>query len=216
MVCGLTPAYAQGADGLRDSLSKATEALAYHPDSVDLRLKKVGWNIELKQWQYAKDDLDKVLYLQPENIAGLFFRAYVNERLNRYKFARMDYENLLRLVPGNFEGRLGLALLNQKDRHYTEAMDQINLLVESYPNSDVAIAARAGIEKEREMYELAEYDYSIAHQLDPSNIDYLMNLVDVRLKLKKKDEVIAALVELHKLGVPQSGLKFYYSKVHNL
>ncbi len=37
---------------LRDSLSKATEVLAYHPDSIDLRLKKAAWNIQLEQWQY--------------------------------------------------------------------------------------------------------------------------------------------------------------------
>ena len=38
---------------LRDSLAKATEMLAYNPDSIDLRLKKVAWNIELEQWDYA-------------------------------------------------------------------------------------------------------------------------------------------------------------------
>jgi hypothetical protein len=31
---------------LRDSLSKATEVLAYHPDSINLRLKKAAWNIQ--------------------------------------------------------------------------------------------------------------------------------------------------------------------------
>ena len=111
---------------LRDSLSKATEVLAYHPDSIDLRLKKAAWNIQLEQWQYAKDDLDKVLFLNNTNIAGLFYRAFVNEKLLRYNFARLDYQNLLVLVPGNFQAQLGLALLNEKDKHYTEAYDGIN------------------------------------------------------------------------------------------
>ncbi len=117
---------------LRDSLSKATEVLAYHPDSINLRLKKAAWNIQLEQWQYAKDDLDKVLleqwqyakddldkvlFLNNTNIAGLFYRAFVNEKLLRYNFARLDYQNLLVLVPGNFQAQLGLALLNEKDKH---------------------------------------------------------------------------------------------------
>ena len=114
---------------LRDSLSKATEVLAFHPDSIDLRLKKAAWNIQLEQWQYAKDDLDKVLFLNNTNIAGLFYRAFVNEKLLRYNFARLDYQNLLVLVPGNFQAQLGLALLNEKDKHYTEAYDGINSLI---------------------------------------------------------------------------------------
>lgn len=64
---------------LRDSLAAATSVLAYHPDSIDLRLKKAAWNIQLEQWSYAKDDLDKVLFLNNTNIAGLFYRAFVNE-----------------------------------------------------------------------------------------------------------------------------------------
>ena len=37
------------AKALRDSLAQATEVLAYYPDSIDLRLKKAAWNIQLKQ-----------------------------------------------------------------------------------------------------------------------------------------------------------------------
>ena len=79
---------------LRDSLAAATSVLAYHPDSIDLRLKKAAWNIQLEQWSYAKDDLDKVLFLNNTNIAGLFYRAFVNEKLLRYNFARLDYHIL--------------------------------------------------------------------------------------------------------------------------
>ncbi len=61
---------------LRDSLSKATEVLAYHPDSIDLRLKKAAWNIQLEQWQYAKDDLDKVLFLQGYGSACISSRQH--------------------------------------------------------------------------------------------------------------------------------------------
>ena len=72
---------------LRDSLAAATSVLAYHPDSIDLRLKKAAWNIQLEQWSYAKDDLDKVLFLNNTNIAGLFYRAFVNEKLLRYNLS---------------------------------------------------------------------------------------------------------------------------------
>ncbi|MBQ4173833.1 MAG: hypothetical protein II597_03450, partial [Prevotella sp.] len=65
-LCG----HAQDKQQLRDSLKHATEELSYHPDSVDLRLRKAGWNIQLEEWRKAKDEYDYVLRKQPTNIAA--------------------------------------------------------------------------------------------------------------------------------------------------
>ena len=203
---------AQSYQALRDSLSAATETLSYKPDSLDLRLKKASWNVLLEQWQYARDEYDYVLRRDPNNIAALFYRAYVNEKQHRYNFARLDYESLISIIPRHFEARLGLALLNQKDNHFTEAMDQINKLVDLYPDSAVAYAARAGMELERKMYDLAEFDYSKAIEIDPSNIDYRLGRVNVRIILKRKDEAREDLDALVKKGIPRANLAEFYQK----
>ncbi len=213
------PAPAQGLAGegltreaMRDSLRQAIETLAYHPDSVDLMLKKASWNMQLEQWQYAKDEYDKVLRIEPANVAGLFYRAYANDRLLRYNFARIDYETLLGIVPGNFEAQLGLALVNQKDKHFTEALDGINRLVTAFPDSAVAWAARAGMESERGQLELAEYDYSEALRRDPGNQEYLLNRADLRIKLKRKDDARRDLDAIARMGTPKMALKEWYDK----
>ena len=198
---------------LRDSLALATETLAYHPDSIDLRLKKAAWNIQLEQWNYAKDELDKVLFLNQTNIAGLFYRAFVNEKLKRYNFARHDYQNLLVLVPGNFQAQLGLALLNEKDQHHTEAYDGINNLIEQYPDSAVAYAARGGMEKERGMLELAAYDYAEAMRLDSTNQDYIVSHVDLLITLGRKLEAYDDLRRLQALGVQPGQLQDFYARL---
>ena len=203
---------AQSNQTLRDSLSKATDLLAYYPDSIDLRLKKTSWNILLEQWNYAKDDLDKILFLEPNNVAGLYYRAFVNEKFGRLSFARLDYEHLLMLVPGNFEGQLGLALLNQKSKHFTEAFDQINSLVNQYPDSAVAYAARGGIEKERGWLDLAIFDYSEAIRRDSTNRDYLLNRIDLLLSTKQSKAAIRDLDRLVSLGVNRNSLRELYIK----
>lgn len=205
-------AFAQDRSALRDSLSAAVDRLGYYPDSTDLRLRKASWNIELGQWQYAKDEYDYVLKREPRNIAALFYRAFVNEKMKRYGFARLDYETLLSVVPGNFEGRLGLALLNQKDHHYTEALDNINILVSQYPDSAVAYAARGGMEAERNMLDLAEYDFGKAIELAPDNTEYRLNRVDVRLRMKRKDEAREDLDEMVKREVSRANLADWYAK----
>ena len=206
-------ASAQSHQDLRDSLAKASELLAYNVDSIDLRLKKAAWNIELKQWEYAKDDYDKVLFLQPDNLAALYYRAYVNERLGRYNFARLDYESVLQQVPGNFEAQLGLALLNEKDHRKTDAMDMINRLINQYPDSAVAYAARAGMERDRGMTELAEYDYTEAIKRDPNNVDYLLARADVYIIENKKRLARKDLEQLEKLGVSRVALLDFYHRL---
>lgn len=213
VILGLSTTQAQTTKEMRDSLKAAARELSFHPDSVDLMLKKASWNLQLGEWTYAKDEYDKALSLQPTNIAALYYRAYVNERLNRYHFARLDYEHLLTLVPGNFEAQLGLALLNQKDNRFTQAMDQINRLVNQYPDSALAYAARGGMERERKMYELAIYDYGEAIKRDSRNVDYRVNRIDLYLILGCREEAREDLDFLVRMGVPRPSLSAFYNRL---
>lgn len=207
-----TQTCAQDRSAMRDSLAAAADLLAYHPDSVDLRLKKAAWNVQLEQWQYALDEYSYILNRHPDNIAARFFRAYVNEQLHRNKFARLDYEAVLMVVPGHFEAMLGLALLNQKEKHYTEAYNQINVLVDLHPDSAVAYAARAGMEYDRQMYDLAEYDYREAMARQPSNTDYAINHIDVLILLRRKGEAREELDRLVAQGLPRQSLRHLYER----
>lgn len=117
--------YAQSAVSLRDSLNAAEKELELRPDSINLRLKKARWNVELGEWDYAKNEYDLILH-DPDNLSALYFRAFVNTKLGRYGFARQDYMNVLRQVPNNYEAKLGLALLDDKDKKKTKAFDEIN------------------------------------------------------------------------------------------
>lgn len=197
-------------NALRDSLSHAVEELSFHPDSVDLRLKKAAWNLQLEQWEYARSEYDYVLKRDKNNLAALFYRAYANTKLGRYSFARQDYNDFLALAPGNFEAMLGLALLNQKDKHYTEAYDLLNIICERYPDRSEAFAARGEVEKERKMYELAEYDFSRAIQIEPDNTDYILSRADVRIKLGRKAEARKDLERLVYLGISKPSLSDYF------
>lgn len=214
IILNILPTWAQETrEQFRDSLKAATELLAYHPDSTDLQLRKAGWNIQLEQWDYAKNEYDKILAREPYNLSARYYRAFVNEKLHRYPFARLDYEAVLTIVPSNFEALLGIALLNQKDGRQTEAYNQINQLVAMNPDSAVAYAARAGIEKERQMFSLAENDYEAASQRDPLNVDFRVNRVELLLLLKKPEEARAQLDILSKQGIPQGVLVPWYRRI---
>ena len=103
--------------------------------------------------------------------------------------------------------------MNQKDQHYTEAMDQINQLVEAYPDKALVYVARGNMEKERAMYALAEYDYTQAIQLEPEQTDFLVNRADVRILMGNFEEARADLDLLVKKGVAKKALQDFYNRL---
>ncbi len=197
---------------LRDSLAMVSKELSKTPESIDLRLRKAGLNLRLGQWDYACSEYDRVLAQNADNLTALYFRAYVYERQGKYGFARQDYQRLLAIVPGNFEAQLGLALLNQKDKHFTEALDMLNVLCAQHPDRGEAFAARAGVEKDRGLDDLAEYDFRQAIRLEPDNTDYRLSYVDLLLDMNRKADAREALDALVAKGVPRPSLEELYRR----
>ena len=208
----LLPAYGQEQQALRDSLSTLIHRIDREPNNVQLRLYKAAINMQLEQWEDARDEYTAVLRLDGGNLTALRFRGYAYERLGSHDMARADYERVLQSVPDHFEVLLGLALLNQKDRRFTLAMDQINRLVELYPNRALVYAARAGMEQERDMLELAEYDFGEAIRLDPTNADYLISRAEVRIAINHKKPALADLTQAMSLGIPRSQVEHLLEK----
>lgn len=208
----MAAANAQSYEQMRDSLEEAADMVRKYPENIDLRLRKASWNMLLQQWEYAKSEYDEVLKRDTSNVAALYYRAYTYERMHRYAFARRDYEKMLKIVPGNFNGQLGLALLNQKDMRYTEAMNIVNHLVEQYPDSAVAYAARAGMEMERGMLDVALYDFSKAITLEPTNTDYLLSRADLLIRMGRKKDARQDLDTAVRKGIPKPSLTDLYNR----
>ena len=195
---------AQTKKELRDSIAVLAREADMHPDSIELRLRKAALNLQLEQWQYAKEEYD--------NATALYFRAFAYERMRRYDLAKADYDKILAHIPGNFEALLAVALLNQKMKRHTEALDQANRLVNQHPDKALAYAVRAGIEHERGMLELALYDYEQAIKRDIQNAEYHIYKVETLIDLKRFDEALQELNLLTKMGVARAELAELYKR----
>jgi tetratricopeptide (TPR) repeat protein len=191
--------FAQTEQEWRDSLSALSERIRLAPKSVDLRLRKAAVNIELGQWSYAVDEYSRVLELDPKNLSAHYYRAYVHNHERRYELAKQDYEACLAIVPRNFEAQLGLAIAKRNLGKTVEAMNELNQLIQMFPDSAIAYAARAGYEVEQKQYELALYDWDEAISRQPNNIEYLMSKADVLLMLKRQKEANALIRRIRAL-----------------
>lgn len=200
------------AQNWRDSLNILNQQIATSPWTTDLHLRKAAANLQLKQWQYAIDEYSLVLQKEPANPAALFYRAYANTHLRRYELARNDYRDLLAIHPHHFEARLSLAVVLQLMGHRQDALDQLNQVVEFCPDSAVAYAARANLEREMKQDEAALYDWQRAEQLSPRDPLYVISHVDLLLVLERREEARRVLNAAVGRGIPRGLLQEWFDK----
>lgn len=205
-------AQAQTRQQWRDSLETLTEQLRRTPADIDLRLRKAEANINLEQWDYALAEYGKILHADEQNLAALYFRAYVHTQQHHYDLAKVDYETFLGLQPRHFEARLGLAQVVLKMGRRTEATDQLNLLVEQFPDSATAYAARAAFETEQKQYDVALYDWDEAIRRQPRNADFVVSKVDILIRQNHYAEARAELNQAIRRGIPRYALKEWFDK----
>lgn len=205
-------AVAQSRQEWRDSLETLSASLKQDPDNIDLRLRKAEADIQLERWDYALAEYGRILQTDEKNLAALYFRAYVHERQKHYDLARVDYESFLAIQPLHLEARLGLAHILQKMGRRSDAMDVLNQIVQMFPDSADAYAARAAFETKYLQYELALYDWNEAIRLRPDNEGFVISKVDLLIRLKRKKEAREALDALVSKGTPRGMLKEWYDR----
>ena len=196
----------------RDSLTYLNQQIATQPWSSDLHLRKANANLQLKQWQYAVDEYSLVLQKEPRNPAALFYRAYANTHLRHFDLSRNDLNDLLTYLPTHFEARLSLAIVLQQLGRRQDALDQLNQTVQMHPDSAVAYAARANVERQLKQDEAALYDWERAEQLAPRDPLYVVSHVDLLLVLERRSEARCVLDAAVRRGIPKGMLLEWYEK----
>ena len=209
----LSTAGAQTRQEWRDSLETLSASLKKDPNNIDLRLRKAEADIQLERWDYALAEYGGILRADDKNLAALYFRAYVHEKLRHYAEAKADYDAFLAIEPLHLEARLGLAHVLQKMGRKSDTVDELNHIVQMFPDSADAYAARAAYETELQQYEVAVYDWGEAVRRRPKHADYTVSMVDVLLRLGRKREAREALDALVSKGTPRGVLKEWYDRI---
>ena len=196
----------------RDSLEVLNTQIARDPSNLNLHLLKAEANINLEQWDYALAEYGKILHADERNLAALYFRAYVHMQQHHYDLARVDYETFLRLQPQHFEAHLGLAHVLQKMGRKSDTVDELNRIVQMFPDSADAYAARAAFETEQKQYDVALYDWDEAIKRKPLNSGYVVSKADILITLYRMDEARRELNAAIRRGIPRYALKEWLDK----
>jgi tetratricopeptide (TPR) repeat protein len=183
------------------------KAITANPQSTDLRLRKAAVNIELQQWDYAIEEYGRVLSIDANSLPALYYRAFAHNHQRHYDMARADYERFLQLLPRHFEARLGLAMTLRRQGKTRDVADELNRLVQMFPDSAVAYAVRADFEQEQAQYDLALYDWDEALRLANGRQEYQLGKYGVLWAMRRYEEARRLGEQLLEAGVPNATLK---------
>ena len=132
-------------------IQSIAELLASNPDRLDAALELLSSKIKLlpkstsllktrakvysvkKDTTAAKADLDRVLELSKNDIAGLLDRARVALQVDDIEAARKDVDTALELEPNRVEGILLRAAIAAEQKRYGDAIEDLRLIIKDQP-----------------------------------------------------------------------------------
>ena len=82
-----------------------------------------------------------------------------------------------------------------------------------FPDSTLAYAARANLERDHQQYDLAAFDYTEAIRRAPDNTDYLLARADIWITLRQYEKAKNDLQKLMTLGIPRMALKPFFERI---
>ena len=93
-----------------------------------------------------------------------------------------------------------------------EALDNLNLAIQQCPDSAVAYAARANLERDMKQDDAALYDWQKAEEMAPRDPTYVVSHVDLLLVLERRKEARRVLDAAVNHGIPRGMLVEWYAK----
>ena len=110
------------------------------------------------------------------------------------------------------EARLGLAYTYTKLKRDIDALNEMNNLVEMFPDSSIVYEARAEVEKGMQSYETALYDIDEALKRAPGKRSLYVSKAETLLALGRKKDAKRTLDEAVRNGTSKGLLLEWYEK----
>lgn len=188
------------------AIDSYTFALNFAPLAVPILLDRAALYLEMGETDRAYTDYCQVTDEDKQNKEALLMRAYIYVIRRDYNAARIDYNRLLEMDPLHYSGRLGLATLEQKEGKFREALDILHKMIVERPNDATLYIARADVEREMKLDELAMVDLEEAIRLDAASADAYLLRGSIYLTQKKKALAKTDFEKAISLGVPRASV----------
>lgn len=187
-----------------ESYSKAIEKF---PQTITFLRARADLYLKLGNFVKAIGDYTTIIDLDPKNIEVRSCRGYAYGKQKELDKAKADYLFVIDKDPDNYMAAFGLAMIELQMGHTQQALSQIGLLIESFPEKAELYATRAQIENDSKQSELAILDLNKAIELEPTNKSYILSRANTYLLKKDKYKAKQDFEKLINLGVSRAALQ---------
>lgn len=184
-----------------------TKAINLLPKTVNILLARASVYMQLGMIDSAYNDYLEVIVNDVKNKEAMTMKAYIDFSRRDYTKSKESYNSLLKWYPDDYNGMLGLALVEQKEKHYEKASSILSSLIYNNPTDAKLYLARAEVEYERGVYELAVEDCNKAIELDNKYVQAIIMRIKVNTKRNKNLLVKSDMKRLNKIGISSLEVK---------
>ena len=136
---------------------------------------------KMSQYQFAMEDYNNAIRLQPNFPLAYFNRGNVYKNLGLYQLAIKDYNNTIQLCPDSIDAYNQLGIVYGKLGQYQLAIEKFNKVISLKPNEHTAFNGRGIIYFRLGRYQQAMENYNYAIRLKPDYADAYNNRAVIHL-----------------------------------
>lgn len=168
-------------------------ALLYDDQLPEVYLYRGDHYAEIEEWDLALSDYEVLSNLVSEDPEVLFRLAHVHQALLHYKKAANLYERALRINPLDHESRYALAICQYKNGMYSDAIFQLNQLINMNGAHIDYLYQRALCYIDTKQLPKAKVDLLKARELDKNQLDVNYALIGVEERQGNYDRALLLL-----------------------
>ncbi len=191
-------------------------ALALDAGHVEALLERVRRYEQLKEYQVALQDCERLITARPRSAQGRRAKAFLYRQSGDLLGALTEAEEAVRLDendPANYRER---AQANVGLGRYQEAIEDITSAVDLNPAQAIYHSMRAGWHNMAGQFDEAVADAQRALELNPNLLDAYGHLLGAHLQLGRRADVITALTRLAEASASWADEQARCSAMHTL
>lgn len=144
--------------------------------------------------------MDSKINFGSEKTEDYFYRGALKQAIEDNYGALKDFSKVIELNNKHFGALVNRSTIYLKQKKFADALKDMNILMETYPDSAILYNNRGFLFQLEKKYEDAIKDYNKAWELDKNYITPLKNKFECYIQLKKKKEARATCNDLQRIN----------------
>lgn len=189
-----------------EAVSAYNKAILQYPGTPAFLHLRANLYLNTGQYMLAIADYKHLTEQDPKNAEYNSAIGYAYTKLAQYADADRFLDKALEVNPREYVALVGKTIIMMQTSHEDEAAQQLNILIEMFPDKAELYSLRSDQESENKQPELALQDINKAIELESNNKNYILRRAYIYYNTHRYQLALADFQRAIDLGVPRSAI----------